>query len=70
MRKVTYFFRQKKKKKKKNVDDLFKAMKLLFDNNDLREKIGYEAFKLIKNNFSAQEMTNKTIKIYERLVGI
>ena len=55
---------------KKNVDDLFKAMKLLFDNNDLREKIGYEAFKLIKNNFSAQEMTNKTIKIYERLVGI
>ncbi len=55
---------------KKNVDDLFKAMKLLFDNNDLREKIGHEALKLIKNNFSAQEMTDKTVKIYERLVGI
>ena len=58
------------KKEKKNVDALFKAMKLLFDNNDLREKIGHEALKLIKNNFSAQEMTDKTIKIYERLVGI
>lgn len=45
-------------------------MKLLFDNNDLRKKIGNEALKLIKNNFSAQEMTSKTIKIYERLVGI
>ena len=56
--------------KKKSVDDLFKGMKLLFDNNDLRKKIGNEALKLIKNNFSAQEMTSKTIKIYERLVGI
>ena len=43
-------------------------MKLLYERGELRKKIGNAALELIKHNFSVQEMTDKTMEIYKRLV--
>lgn len=53
---------------KRDADALFSAMKLLYENGTMREKIGDAAINLVKNNFSVKDMADKIIEIYKRLV--
>ena len=52
----------------KNSDAILYAIKFLFENNSLRDRISKNAVDTVSKKFLAQNMTDKIIKIYERLV--
>lgn len=50
-----------------NAPDLYRAMKVLLENHDLREEIKVNAGKLVRENYDIDKVAGKMIRIYEEL---
>lgn len=55
--------------KSNDIDDLKEKMQTLFSDNELLEKLGKNAKKMAKANYSKEVYYNKLIKIYGKLLG-
>lgn len=50
-----------------NAPDLYRAIKILLENRDLREEIKVNAGKLVRENYDIDKVAGKMIRIYEEL---
>ncbi len=53
----------------KNSDAILETMKFLYENDDVREKFSINGYNFVRENFSAQAMTNSIVKLYKGLVN-
>ena len=51
-----------------DVDALAKALKEILENNDLRKTFGVAALKRVQNEFSMDQMKNKTKNLYDYIL--
>jgi len=53
-----------------NVEQLASAMNLLLDDADLRTQFGRTARRRVETEFAADVMTERTLEVYEEVLGI
>jgi len=52
-----------------NEDEIFEAIKLLLENEDLKNKLGNNGYNLVKNELNSDNMVNHFLSEFEKIMG-